>query len=272
MESAIDGCTQTSDVRDRNAIDSEAEIIIQEVLDSGRPVDHDLWYGRFVNLAKKHPEIETYEGTLTHLNSLCATYYNAYVQRVTKYAQEDIVLPEKIKDIGQRLYFHAIPVLRDFRMGIYNANANDSVYSSGSIKRDEWDALYGGIVDKIKSYERVEDQHDFVLALYCATILIPTSNGQYSDQIVMNRVVYPYLERALIHYGIGDRVTMTFKNGKYSVVSTKYEQWTYTDPDGNVHVANDPLEYQQLHSNYSPIVFTNVKEKPKVDKLIHHEF
>lgn len=272
MESAIDGCTQTSDGRDREAIDSEAEAIIQEVLDSNKPIDRDLWYGRFAALAKKHPEVETFEGTLTHLNSLCTAYYTAYVQRVNKYAQENIELSDKIKDIAQRLYFHAIPVLRDFRMGIYNANADDTVFSVGAIKRDEWDSLYKSIVDKINSYERIEDQHDFVLALYAASILIPTGNGSYSDQIVMNRVVYPYLEKALIHYGIGDRVTMTFKNGKYIPVSTRYDQWTYTDPDGNVHMFNDPLEYQAFHANYSPIVFTNVKEKPKLAKLIDHEF
>ena len=72
MESAIDGCTQTSDSRDRNEIDAEADRIIAEVLQSGRPVDHDLWYGRFAALARKHPEVETYSGVLTHLNTICA--------------------------------------------------------------------------------------------------------------------------------------------------------------------------------------------------------
>jgi len=244
MESAIDGCTQTSDGRDREAIDAEAESIIQEVLDSGKAIDRDLWTGRFQSLAKKYPEVETYEGTLTHLNSLCVSYFNAYVQRVNKYAQEDIELSDSVRQISERLYYHAIPVLRQFRMGIYNANADDSVYSVGAIKRDKWDSLYNNIVEKILSYERIEDQHDFVISLYAASILIPTGNGSYSDQIVMNRVVYPYLEKALIHYGIGNRVAMTFANGKYTPVSTCYDQWTYTDPDGKTHVFDNRVDYQ----------------------------
>ena len=272
MESAIDGCTQTSDSRDRLAIDAEAELIIQEVLDSGKPIDHDLWHGRFKNLARKHPEVETFTGTLTHLNTLCNHYYNKYVERVTKYSQQNIVLPEKVQKLGQRLYFHAIPVLRDFRMNIHNTNSNDYVQTTGAIKREEWEYLYRSIVEKINSFDRLEDQHDFVISLYCACIKEPTSSGKFSDQIVMNRVVYPYLEKALIHYGIGNRVTMTFKNGKYVPISTKYETWTYTDPEDVHHTFNDVYEYQSFHAQYSPIVFSNVDDKPKPARRLKSEF
>lgn len=264
MESAIDGCTQTSDVRDRIVIDAEAETIIQEVLDSGKPIDHDLWHGRFKRLAREHPEIETFTGTLTHHNTLCKLYFNKYVERVTKYSQENISLPEKINNIGKRLYFHAIPVLRDFRMNIHNTNANDNVQANGIINRQEWDSLYHSIVQKIHSFDRIEDQYDFIISLYCACIKEPTSSGKYSDQVVMNQVVYPYFEKALIHYGIGNRVTMTYSNGKYKPISTKYDTWTYTDPEGNQHTFNDVYEYQSFHAQHSPIVFSNVDQNRKV--------
>jgi hypothetical protein len=267
LESAIDGCTQTSDARDRQAIDAEAETIIQEVLNSGRPVDHDLWHGRFKNLARKHPEVETYSGTLTHLNNLCKHYNALYVDRVTKYSQENIELSPTIQALGERLYYHAGPILRNFRMNIYNTNSNDYVQTVGAIKREEWDYLYKFVVNAINSFERIEDQHDFVIALYCTTIKEPTSTGKLSDQIVMNRTVYPYLEKALIHYGIGKRVIMQYENGEYKLKTFKHKKWVHTDPDGTEHVFTDVLEYQKHHAQYSPIVFTNVQQPAPVRRL-----
>jgi hypothetical protein len=88
----------------------------------------------------------------------------------------------------------------------------------------------------------------------------------------MNRVVYPYLEKALIHYGIGNRVTMTFANGKYLPISTRYETWTYTDPEGQQHTFNDVHEYQSFHALHSPIVFTNVNEKSNPVRRLKAEF
>lgn len=271
LESAIDGCTQTSDPRDRQAIDAEAEAIIQEVLNSGRPIDHDLWFGRFKNLSRKHPEVETYEGTLTHLNNLCKHYNAMYVERVTKYSQENIELSPTIQALAERLYFHAGPILRKFRMNIYNTNSNEFVQTVGSIKREEWDYLYKFVVDAINSFERVEDQHDFVLALYCSSIKEPTSSGKLSDQIVMNRTVYPYLEKALIHYGIGKRVIMQYEDNEYKIKTFRHNKWLYTDPDGTEHVFDDVLEYQKHHAALSPIVFTN-NEAPAPVRRLKAEF
>lgn len=256
MESAIDGCTQTSDLDDREAIDTEAQIMIDEVLASNKPVDRDFWFGRFRTLARKHPEVETYEGKITQLNSLCTDYYNKYVQRIVKYSQENVRPLEIVHQLGQRLYYHALPVLRNFRMSIFNANAADVVQMSNGIKRTEWEHLYGNIVAKIESYERVQDRHDFILSLYSASIKNLTSNGKVTDQIVMNRLVYPYLEAALIHYGVGNKIIMTFEDGQVRLTERTATSWSYPDENGDLVEFNDVFAYQKYHAQYSPIIHT----------------
>lgn len=256
LESAIDGCTQTSDSEDREAIDSEAEVMVQEVLSSNKPIDRDFWFGRFRALARKHPEVETYEGKITQVNTLCNDYYNRYVQRVVEYSQENVRPPEVIHQLGQRLYYHALPVLRNFRMSIFNANAADIVQVSSGIKRDEWEYLYNNIVDKINSYERIQDRHDFILSLYSASIKNPTSNGKVTDQIVMNRLVYPYLEAALIHYGIGNKVIMAFEDGEVTLTERTATTWSYPNEEGELVEFTDVFAYQKYHAQFSSVVHT----------------
>jgi hypothetical protein len=262
MESAIDGCTQTSDPNDRIAIDTEASVMTEEVLATGKPIDRDFWHSRFRSLAAKHPEVETYEGKITQLNTLCTEYYRAYTHRISKYAQENVRPSDIVHKLGQRLYFHALPILRQFRMDIFNANAADAVQASTGIKRSEWEYLYTAIAEYVESFERPQDQHDFILSLYSASINIPTSNGKVTDQIVMNRIVYPHLERALQHYGIGNRVVMNYTDGKIKMKEHTVTSWSYPDQDSVMHSFFDALEYQRFHSQSSPIVFTNVNTEP----------
>lgn len=267
LEGAIDGCTQTSDQDDRTAIDTEAEIMVKEVLDSSKPIDRDFWFSRFRSLARKHPEVETYEGKITQINTLCNHYYNEYVKRVVAHSQEFIRPPDIVHELGQRLYFHALPVLRNFRMSIFNANAADIVQFNSGIKRNEWEDLYGGIVAKIESFERIQDRHDFVLALYSASIKNPTSNGKVTDQIVMNRLVYPYLEAAMIHYGIGNKVIMSFVNGQVNLNEFRASTWSHPDENGNLVEFNDVFAYQAHHAKFSPVVHTNATVPAPVRRM-----
>jgi hypothetical protein len=268
MESAIDGCTQTLDPADRIAIDDEADKMIKEVIDSGKPIDHDLWYNRFGRLVRKYPHVETHEGKITQLNSLCTDYFRKYALRISKYAQENVRPSEIIHKLGQRMYYHALPVLRDFRMQIFNANTTEAVQLNSGIKRNDWEYLYTAIIDHVNSFERIQDQHDFMLGLYSATINVPTSNGKVTDQIVMNRIVFPYLEKALQHYGIGNRVTMSFVDGKVKMKEHTVTSWSYPDEDGTTKTFHDALEYQAFHAQFSPIVFSNTMESTPERRLV----
>jgi hypothetical protein len=272
LESAIDGCTQTSDPDDRTAIDSEADIMIEEVLATNKPIDRDFWFGRFRALAAKHPEVETYEGKITQLNKLCNEYYNNYVKRVVKYSQEHVRPLPIVHELGQRLYYHALPVLRQFRMSIFNANASDIVQTANGIKRNEWEYLYNTIVEKIESFERIQDKHDFILSLYSASIKNPTSNGKVTDQIVMNRLVYPHLEAALIHYGIGNKVVITFENGEVNLTERKATSWSYPNEVDEMVEFNSPMLYQQYHAQFSPVAHTSADVPVKNQRRTKAEF
>lgn len=272
LEKAIDGCTQTSDPEDRVAIDTEADVMIDEVLASGKPIDRDFWFGRFRALAAKHPEVETHEGKITQLNTLCNEYYNRYVKRVIEYSQENVRPLEIVHELGQRLYYHALPVLRNFRMNIFNANASEVVQVSNGIKRNEWEGLYSSIVDHIQSFDRLQDQHDFILSLYSASIKNPTSNGKITDQIVMNRVVYPHLESALIHYGVGKKIVMAFENGEPKLTERQATSWSYPDENGELVEFHDVLEYQKYHAQFSNIVHTTSNTPMQAQRRLKAEF
>jgi hypothetical protein len=259
MEAAIDGCTQTSDPHDRDAIDKESELIIKEIIDSKKPLDHDLWFGRFRSLIEKYPDVQTYEGKITQLNSLCSEYYQRYVNRVRNHAQSNVRPSEFIHKLGQRLYYHALPVVRKFRMNIYNTNYSEAISTSDGIKRSDWENLYTDIKNRIESYERIQDRYDFVLSLYSVSINVPTSSGKISDQIVMNKVIYPYLEKALQHYGLANRIVMNYTDGKIKMNEHTVSSWSYPDDDGQIHHFTDALAYQEFHGQFSPIVFSYTK-------------
>ena len=258
LENAIDGCTQTADPADRAAIDEEAKKLVHEVIESGRPIDRAFWMSRnFKNSLKEDQTVELYDGKITQIYDLCAHYFQAYRARVTKWSQENARPDDAIHQLGSRLYFHALPHLRRFRMNIYNANSAEVIQNNSNVQRDAWENLYQGIIDTIESFERAQDKHDFVLSLYSASLKVTTSGGKISDQIVMNRIVHPYLERALQHYGLAKRVMIERRqDGTLNIQQTKADQWTYHPDQDEPKTFDDIFEYQKFHSKHSPIIHT----------------
>lgn len=261
LEDAIDGCTQTVDPADRAAIDEEARVLVREVIDSGLPVDRAFWQSRnFENSLKEGEYVELYDGKITQLYELCSRYFQAYRTRVIEWSQANARPDEVVHKLGSRLYFHALPHLRRFRMNIYNANAPEVVQNNNAVQRDDWESIYSGIVQAIEKHERIQDRHDFVIALYSVSLNVPTSGGKISDQIVMNRVVFPYLERALQHYGIAKRLVLDRNSdGTLEISQVKPESWTYA-PDGHEpQTFTDIFEYQKFHAKFSNIIHTTSK-------------
>jgi len=258
LEDAIDGCTQTVDPADRAAIDEEAKKLVREVIESGRPIDRAFWQSRnFQNSLKENESVQLYDGKITQIYDLCSKYFQAYRQRVVSWSQENSRPPEVVNQLGSRLYFHALPHLRRFRMGIYNANSPELIQNNAAVQRDAWESLYTSIIDTIESNLKPQDRHDFVLALYSVSLNMTTSGGKISDQIVMNRVVYPYLERALQHYGIAARLIVDRNpDGTITINQVKPESWTYSPENQESKTFTDIIEYQKYHSKYSQIVHT----------------
>ena len=83
---------------------------------------------------------------------------------------------------------------------------------------------------------------------------MPTSEGKVTDQIVLNRFVYPYLEAALHFYGITRKpVCTSTPDGDVKISYLKMVEWRYKDRNGIVTRYNDPLEFQKAHSQDSPV-------------------
>lgn len=261
LEDAIDGFIQTAIAHDRECIDEDATTMVREVILSGLPVDRALWDSRrFDGYLKKGEWVEKYEGVITQLNDLCKKYYLAYAKRVHDWAQENARPSEFIDKIGYRMSFHALPILRKFRMEIYNVNSQMTSEHGGHVDRSGWDNLYKTIVDKIESYECESDRHDLVLGLYSASLKHKTSSGKITDQLVMNRLVFPYLERALQFYGIATRVTVSHNNdGSIAINQVRTTNWEVVDEAGTVHSFDDPLDYQRYCSRLSPVTFSSAK-------------
>jgi len=262
LEDAIDKCINPDHELDVLAIDTEASTIVQEVVSSGKPIDRNLWNNRgSTRYLKVGQTVELYEGKITQMNNLCYSHYSDYVYKIRQWTQENSRPSDIIHTLGQRFYSWALPVLRNFRMGLYNTNSSQDTISAGVIQRNRWEQLYSDLVDRINSFERIEDRNDFVISLYSATIQVPTSKGKITDQIVMNRLVFPYLEEALQFYGIANIPMYRIVNNDVKIELTKNDSWWWPASDGSIISYTDPYEFQKAHSMDSPIDFRMSKPK-----------
>lgn len=253
MEKAIDKCINPDFTEDVLAIDEEAKKIVREIIDSAQPIDTNVWLKRgFKRYLKDGEEVVLHDGKITQMNSICSQKYSEYCQKIRNWAQINAKPPQIVHDLAQRLYFQALATVKDFRSKIYQVNVSETTQSTGSIVRGSWESMYTDIVNIINSFQRIEDRHDFVLSMYSVSLSVPTSAGKITDQIVMNRFVYPYLESALQFYGIASTVFFTPKtDGDVDVNTFKSDKWQY---DKNIY--HDPMSFQEAHRKDTEVVFT----------------
>ena len=255
LESAIDGCTQTDDPQDRFAIDAEAEKIVQEVIDSGKPIDEYYWKQRGFASRYKDAEVELYKGKVTQVAQLCKQFFNEYCEKVIAWGQENARPVPLVEELGDRMLLTAQADIRRFRLQIHDANSSPDNLQ-GVIHRSTWDMLYERIVEHLESdvFENETDKYDYVISLLHSSVKFPTSQGKITDQIVMNKQVFPYLERAFIHYGIGSLMKLhKANNGRLYVEDIRTDHWQFVDPDGNTHHFDDAADYQRFHLQFSKL-------------------
>ena len=258
LETAIDKCINPDHVADVIAIDTETKAIMREVLSSGNPIDEAFFHTRGLKrYLKRGQTVSFHDGIITYISELCTDYFDRYCNSIRQWSQENARPPEIVHQLGQRLKFHAYPALRGFRMKVFNTNATEVTKSTGAIERNAWENMYDVIVDKITSYERLLDSYDFVIALYSQSIQNPTSYGKVTDQIVMNRFVFPYLEEALYYYGVSKAVRREISGNKIRIVNDQVTSWIWTDANNNQTIFTDPLEFQAAHALESPIVYVS---------------
>jgi len=277
LEDAIDGYTQTTDVNDRKRIDEDAELMVREVIASGLKVDRvlwDAWNRRFDRYLSQGEWIEKFDGPLTNLNTLCNKYFEIHKKRVRDYAQRHIKPNPLVVTLGTRMSFFGLNDLNNWRKAVTEANSH-AIQQGGKIDRVIWDRLYNLLVERIKYYgvwggtdpvytgTKEKDQHDAVLGFYLASLNNQTvSSNRVSDQIVMNRKVFPYLQAALEFYGIALRVFPQMENGVLKFNQTRTVEWAYIDPETKVStVFTDPIEYHRFMNQKSNIVHSSVRQQ-----------
>jgi hypothetical protein len=255
LEKAIDKCINPDDIDDVRAIDQEAANIVREIIDSKKPIDIEFWNRRgFSRYLTKEDEVTFHEGKISQVNKLSTQFFVDYSKKVREWAQQNAMPEDHVLQLGQRMYFRALPILKSFRKNIWKVNSSETTSVHGSIVRQSWESIYDTIVHAIESHDRIEDKHDFVLALYAVSLKVPTSEGKVTDQIVLNRFVYPYLEAALHFYGITRKpVCTSTPDGDVKISYLKMVEWRYKDRNGIVTRYNDPLEFQKAHSQDSPV-------------------
>lgn len=263
LEDAIDGYVQTNVVEDRECIDEDADRMVREVIESRLPVDRSMWDAvnrNFSKYLKQGEWVEKHEGTITQMNTLCRKYFNEFSARVRAYSQTNIKILPLVETLGYRMHFTARHDLKKFRQLIMNTNSQMTNDQGGHIDRQGWDFIYQTIVDKINSYDLENDRHDYALGLYYVTMKDATSSGKITDQIVMNRLVFPYLERALQFYGIGKSLDiMQGLDGNLLFRQNRVTTWQGIDPETMTVTEefNDPVLYQKYMIQRSPIIHSN---------------
>jgi len=268
LETALDKCINPDSIEDVLAIDLEAKNIIRQVLDSKIPIDEFVWQTRgSTRLLQPTDELILNDsGKLTQMSKLCQDNFNLHCMRVRQWSQQNArPSNDSIAALGNsqmEMYFHALPIMNQFRSGIWTINTSENTVENGSIVRNSWEYLYTQQIDIINSFELDSDRHDFVLALYSVCLNVPTKAGKITDHYMMNNFVYPHLEAALQYYGIGNIVNFVMDDEDVKIIESRVTEWNFIDPDGNVIAIYDPVEFQKAQSIYSKVIFNHNNKGP----------
>lgn len=264
LEDAIDKCINPDSIQDVTAIDAESRKMMREVIESGKPIDRALWISRGSTRALKNgEEVELYDGVLTSMYNTCRELNNLYVAKIKQWSQENARPREIIHELGMRMHHWSLPRLNAFRAKVFQNNSSEQTVMSGHIQRNSWEELYMSVVDTINKHERIQDKHDYVLGLYSASILKPTTSGKVTDQIVMNRFVFPYLEAALQYYGVMSIPLYDNRHGRVQIRVLKNDEWYWPDENDVMQRYTTPVEFQKAHALDSPIDFRMPKKEPE---------
>ena len=264
LETALDKCINPDSVEDVVAIDNESKSIIRQIIDSKTPIDQFVWSTRgSARLLNEDDNLLLDEnGKLTMMSKLCYDKFAEHTVRIREWSQLNARPSNpKVSDLGNsqlQMFYHALPIVNQFRSNIWSINTSEVTSENGSIVRNSWEYLYSKQIEIINSFELESDRHDFVLALYSVCMNVPTKGGKITDHYMMNRFVYPYLESALQYYGIGRTVNFLMQeDGEVNIVQTIVDKWKFTTPQGDTITYTDPVEFQQAQSVYSKVKFVS---------------
>lgn len=267
LEDAVDICINPKDVEDVKLIDQESVKMIREVIESGEPVDHFLWFSRRgYMMLKPGEEVPTCETHLTSLYRYGKQYYDQYCKRIDQWAQDNARPDQIVFDLGSRMKnAYALRAIKHFRQQISISNSVNRTESEPSLDRKAWTSLYSLLESSIKQFKRIEDRHDYLLGLWTISLTNASKFGNvYSDQVVFNSTVFPYLLEALQFYGLLSSTTYVVDVNTKLIApkQLRTKKWKIVDPVTNeTSYYNDPVSFQLAHIRYAPEVLTVEPQK-----------
>lgn len=211
MEGCIDAGAQGGSAADTEAVMAEAKEIVNMVIkETDGPIDAYLWTSRFAAI-HKYPfdmsRIST-EGYITKNDEFRRHYADHFIKMAREWAQHNCI--NQIDPVIHQLANVELPAA--YRLLVSSRAA--LVYSPRSVddmmETDSWRLVHGPIHAALEGKKTAIDKHNLAIALFSACHRVPTATtGRYSDQLVMNPEIFPYLMNALRFYGIAAYLDIT---------------------------------------------------------------
>lgn len=247
MEGCIDAGAQGGSAADTEAVMVEAKEIVKKVIEeTDGPIDAYLWTTRFAAI-HKYPfdmsRIST-DGYITRNDEFRRSYAAHFLSMAREWAQENCV--NKLDPIVHRLgILHArlaYTLLRTSRANLVSSQRT----KTETIDMDAWRLVHGPVHTALEAQPTTVDKHNLAIALLSACHRMPTATtGRYSDQLVMNPEIFPYIMDALRFYGIAAHLNIN-ENGKIERAYTSKWKLACQTCDASV-LTNNPVSLQAFH-------------------------
>ena len=237
MEDCVDAGVQGGSNEQVEAVTSEGSDIIQEILDSGKPIDAFLWHSKHAFFYMNENPTLTFTN-VSYLQKVRLKGAEWFQQQYTDYARS---IPfnsdySQIHALGSYFVSKAISVLKWYRRSLYEQNNSQGF--------PDWDAMIDHILDSINEFEEGHARNSFVIALYSACLRTPLSSGEISDQFVMQPKLFPLLMEALQFYGVMGSLELIENTN--SLTRTYITKWSeYDEESGHMLYFDDALSYQK---------------------------
>jgi hypothetical protein len=223
METCIDTGTQGGSLEDAEAVMAEARDMVAKIVrDPNIKIDEYMWYSRFAQfndmpLDKSRLDPNTH---ISRANKYRIDAAQNFIKMIREHARKLIPnVDPQVHRLGLRFLRPAYNVLIETRLSMVRMQEPGE---QGLVPRD-WSDVHAPALNAINKFEKIVDRHDFVLALYSATLKVPTrSTGKITDQLVMNPHIFPYLLNAMRFYGLAYYIDIT-PEGK--IERSKSTEW-----------------------------------------------
>lgn len=247
MEGCIDAGAQGGSAADTEAVMMEAKEIVQKVIkETDGPIDAYLWTSRFAAIHKYPFDMEriSTDGYITVNDKFRREYTQYFLNMAREWAQENCVnrLDPVIHQLAKLAMPRAYRLLVSSRVALVHSPRN----IEEMMETDTWRMVHAPVRTALESMKNEVDRHNLAISLFSACHRVPTSTtGRYSDQLVMNPEIFPYLMDALRFYGIAGYLEIT-ETGKIN--RTYVSEWTLACQQCDKSVTTkDPVLLQRFH-------------------------